>query len=186
MRRIAFVCALWASLLIATAHAGTAMARSTASTAREHGVTQKQKRADRHTKRARRNYSRRILATAATAATDPILFGDQTVETSVDSNPAGWPEAFPFSDTASGTVSSIYVYVDSHSRATSLIAGLYSDSQGHPGSLVASGSLTSPKPGSWNRVVVNAATVQSGSSYWVAVLGRGGTLYFRDRSYGPC
>ncbi len=114
------------------------------------------------------------------------MFGNEAVESVIDRNPAGWPEAFPFADGKSGSVSSITAYVDSHSRATTLIAGLYSDENGQPGSLLASGSLTHPKAASWNRVQVNSATVAAGREYWIAVLGLGGPLYFRDLDGASC
>jgi Right handed beta helix region len=115
-----------------------------------------------------------------------MMFGDQSVEGGLDWNPAGSAEAFPFSDTASGTVRAISIYVDSHSNAKTLIAGLYSDRKGHPGTLLASGTKTGVVKGAWNSVPVSSSAVNSGSTYWVTLLGRGGTLYFRDRSSSSC
>jgi hypothetical protein len=66
------------------------------------------------------------------------------------------------------------------------VAGLYSNSNGRPGSLIASGSLASPVAAAWNTVTIGSASVASGDTYWVTVLGTGGTLYFRDRSGGSC
>ncbi len=83
-------------------------------------------------------------------------------------------------------MSSISVYLDSGNQATTLIAGVYSDSNGQPGALLASGSLSSPSAGGWNTVPVTPVTVTPGSFYWLAVLGQGGTLYVRDRQGGPC
>ncbi len=117
---------------------------------------------------------------------DPVLFGDRNVEPTLDSNPAGLAEAFPFSSQTTGTATSISVYVDSHNKAPALVAGLYSNSDGHPGSRLASGSLSSPRAGAWNTVTVSSTVVRAGRTYWVAVLGKGATLYFRDRSNGPC
>ena len=122
----------------------------------------------------------------AAAGNDPVLFGDQNVETGLDSNTAGWAEAFPFTDTTTGSAQSITVYVDSHSRAGTLIAGLYSDNNGHPGTLLASGTSTSPASGDWNTVGIASTAVTSGTKYWVTLLGKGGTLYFRDRDNGSC
>lgn len=56
----------------------------------------------------------------------------------------------------------------------------------HPGRLLASGSLSGLKAGGWNAVAVKSVSVVSGSTYWLAVLGRGGVLYFRDRANGSC
>lgn len=83
-------------------------------------------------------------------------------------------------------MSSIGVYVDSQNRAGTLIAGLYTDSNGPPGALLTFGSLSSPSAGVRNTVSVTPVAVTSGSLYWVALMGQGGTLYFRDRQDGPC
>ena len=93
---------------------------------------------------------------------------------------------FRFADKTTGTARSISVYVASHSRAKTLAVGLYTDERGHPGSLLASGSLSAPQTRTWNNVTIKPATVKVGHAYWVAVLAEGGTLYFRDRSHGSC
>ncbi len=128
-----------------------------------------------------------VAAVAKKAAgADPVLFGDQTVESTLDSNPAGSAEAFPFANQAAGSTLSIAVYLDSSNRASTLVAGLYSNRNGHPGSRLASGSLSSPASGAWNTVSIGSASVKAGSTYWVAILGKGGSLFFRDRANGPC
>ena len=38
----------------------------------------------------------------------------------------------------------------------------------------------------WNTVTIASTAVTSGTKYWVALLGKGGALYFRDRSNGTC
>jgi hypothetical protein len=116
----------------------------------------------------------------------PVLLGDQTVEAGVDQNSAGWAEAFPFSGASSGNATSISVYIDPANSAKTLVAGIYSDKGGHPGSLLGSGSLSSPKAGAWNVVSVTGIAVSAGSTYWIAVLATSGTLYFRDRTNGSC
>jgi hypothetical protein len=185
MRRIALFCALCASLTAAVFGA-TAGAMPSPSTMLARAVVKRKSTAVHRTKKAGRRHSTLNVAAATSSAGDPVLFGDRAIESGLDSNVAGWPEAFPFADANTGSVSSITVYVDSHNRATTLIAGLYSDNDGKPGSLLSTGSLTSPKAASWNRVPVSSAAVQSGNTYWIAILGRGGTLYFRDRNGGSC
>jgi hypothetical protein len=125
--------------------------------------------------------------TSAVASTggSTTLFGDSTVESGLDSNSAGWAESFPVTSQSGGKVSSISVYVASQNRATSLIAGIYSNSNGNPGSLLTSGKLSSVKAGAWNAVSVTSTTLTSGK-YWIGLLGRGGVLYFKDRSGGTC
>ena len=129
-----------------------------------------------------------LAATAASpgASANAVLLGDRSVERAADSNPTGSAEAFPFTAAAGGSARSVSVYVDRRSRAASVIVGLYAASGGHPGRLLASGSASAPKAGSWSTVSVNATPVASGVTYWVAVLGRGGVLSFRDRAGGPC
>ena len=124
------------------------------------------------------------MTTATTGSR--TLFGDSTVEPTLDQNSAGWAEAFPFSNQSSGTASAVVVYVAKQSQATKLTAGIYSNKNGNPGSLLTSGTLSAVKAGAWNTVSVTAATVQSGQTYWISLLGRGGAVYFNDRNGGSC
>src|SRR5689334_20346119 len=87
-----------------------------------------------------------VLSTMAQAA-GVALIGDQTIYSSADSNAAGHAEAFRATAGASGTVISLSVYIDPSSRGTSLVAGLYTDNGGTPGSLLAQGQLTRPAAG---------------------------------------
>jgi hypothetical protein len=130
--------------------------------------------------------SSEATSNAASATTDPALFGDQTVEPTADNNKSGLAEAFPFTGHINGTARSINVYLDSHSTASTVLAAIYADSSGQPGSLLASAKLASPRAGAWNALPISATSVSASKSYWIAVLGKGGTLYFRDRSSGPC
>ena len=125
-----------------------------------------------------------LLSVPAQAAT-PVLFGDQLVEPGIDSNTAGKAEAFRVTATASGTLTSLAVYVDSTSTATSLVVGVYANNGSHPGALLTQGSVSSPAKGTWNTVSVPSASIASGATYWIALLGPGGTLRFRDK-YCSC
>ncbi len=115
-----------------------------------------------------------------------VLLGDRKVERVVGRTRAGRAEAFPFAAHRAGKVSAIRVYVDAHNKARKLIVGLYSSRSGNPVRRVASGTLSSPKAGAWNTVSVTRATVRASSTYWIAVLGRGGTLYLRHHKNGSC
>jgi hypothetical protein len=119
-------------------------------------------------------------------ATGTFLLGDQTVEPSVDFNPAGMAEAFRAPASVAGTVTALRVFVDAGSTATSLVAGLYSDAGGHPGTLLAQGTLGTLTNGALNTVPVPATPVTAGTTYWIAILGPAGsgTLRFRDRCCG--
>jgi len=116
----------------------------------------------------------------ATSSAATTLLGNAAIGASPDYNAAGDVEAFKFTATATGMTSSASVYVDRGSSATTLDLALYRDANGHPGSLIVAGSNLAPKAGSWNLVPVARAAVNSGAPYWIAVLGRGGTLRFRD------
>ena len=120
-------------------------------------------------------------------ASAQVLLGAQTIETSVDSNTLGKAEAFQTTANLSGSVGTLTVYLDSKSTATKLYLGLYGDNNGHPGALLTQGSSTNLTAGAWNTVSVPAASVITGTRYWIALLGTtSGTPFFRDRASGSC
>jgi outer membrane protein assembly factor BamB len=110
-----------------------------------------------------------------------VLLGDETVESVLDSNALGNAEAFQATATASGTVSTLSIYLDASSTATTMFAGIYTNASGHPGALIAQGSSSQLKAGAWNTVPIPGAIVTSGTPYWIAILGtQSGILKFRD------
>lgn len=116
-----------------------------------------------------------------------LLFGDQTAEPQLDSNPSGQAEAFQTTAVASGTLSTVTFYADARSDAAQVFVGVYTDSNGHPGSLLTSASTSPVTAGHWNTLTVSPVSIMSGTKYWIAVLGTGsGTVFFHDRSGGPC
>jgi hypothetical protein len=119
-----------------------------------------------------------------TAGTPAVLAGDQNVAPSNDSNAAGAAQAFAYTAAASGTATDIDFYANSTSTATGLQLGLYADSGGKPGALLTSGSLANPKAKAWNDVPVEGASLSKGTTYWIALLGTGGTLAYQDTSAG--
>lgn len=120
------------------------------------------------------------------AAASGAILGDTTVEPSTDADGVGLAEAFQATATSSGTVNNLNVYVDSSSTATTLVAGIYADSSGHPGTLLTQGSLSNPAEGAWNAVTVPTISITSGTKYWLTILGAasGGQLAFRDQCCG--
>jgi hypothetical protein len=119
--------------------------------------------------------------------TGPMLLGDQTVESTADSNSSGEAEAFSYTAVASGTAGTASFYVNSGSAATSLKVGIYSNNNGHPGTLLTSGTLASPKAAAWNLVSLSpGASLSSGTTYWIGFLGTGGSLNYKDQSAGFC
>jgi hypothetical protein len=128
--------------------------------------------------------STQVTATVSAPSQPVYLSGDQTIESKGDFNAGGAAEAFKTIAGASGTVTKITVYVDSGSTASTLDAGLYADSNGHPGALLTQGSLNAPVASAWNDVLVPAAQLTSGTTYWIALLGPSGSGTLRFRSHG--
>ena len=125
-----------------------------------------------------------VSNTTTTGAT--TLLGDEAVEPNRDSLGGGQARAFPFRARVSGTASAVHIYVDSADTATTLRVGLYAPRWHHPGSLLSTGSLSAPVPGAWDTVPLVPTQLVSGGTYWLAVLGTGGKLSFRDRTHGTC
>src|SRR3954471_9884895 len=111
-----------------------------------------------------------------------FVFGNQTVETHLDSNAAGVAEAFKTTTASTGQVTQLRVFVDTGSTG-SLTAALYSNSAtNHPGTRLTTGTLAAPVAGQFNTISVPAVNVTAGQTLWIALLGNGGTLRFRDRA----
>src|SRR5262245_56872966 len=66
-----------------------------------------------------------LLARVPATASAAQLLGDSLIASSMDSNVPGQAEAFQFTASASGTLATLMVYVDSNSSAPGLVAGLY-------------------------------------------------------------
>jgi hypothetical protein len=78
-------------------------------------------------------------------------------------------------------VSQVSVYIDVGNTAATMVAGIYDDDNGHPGTLLTKGTRTGLTALGWNDVTVPRAALESGERYWIAVLGLGnGDLRFRD------
>lgn len=123
-----------------------------------------------------------VLCSSASAAT-PLL-GDRRVERVRDRAGAGFAQAFRYTAVASGTTRLVRVYVSRAGTATGLEVGLYSSRSGRPSMLLASGSRSGLKRGGWNDVRMSPAAVRARARYWIALLGAGGALSFRDRGSG--
>ena len=127
--------------------------------------------------------SNQASATVTAAPPSAFLVGDQTIEARTDQNAAGAAEAFRSTAAAAGTLSTLKVFVDPASSATKLTAGIYADNNGHPGALLAQGTLNAPVAGNWNDVSVASVPITAGATYWIAILSPTGTgtLRFRER-----
>jgi hypothetical protein len=115
-----------------------------------------------------------------------MLLGNRAIESTVDNHLAGMGEAFAFRARRGGTATSITVYLDDRDQATALYAGLYSSRHGQPHTLITRGSRRSVKAGEWNSLAVRSVQLRSGATYWLAVLGKGGSMYVRDRNGRSC
>ena len=128
------------------------------------------------------------LKSAFTVSSPPsssTLVGNSTTQSASDNNPAGSAQGWSYIASASGTATSISFYADSSNAASAVKLGLYSDAGGAPGTLLDSASVSSPKAGAWNTANLTAgASLISGTKYWLAALGTGGTLAFRDSASG--
>jgi len=115
-----------------------------------------------------------------------MLFGERRVEPVMDASRAGWAQAFPFGSVRDGKLSSVVLYVDRHNRAKRIQVGVYAGSACRPASMIASGTVARPRAATWNQVNIQSAPVRSGRTYWLVVLGTGGTLAVRDRRVATC
>jgi hypothetical protein len=119
-------------------------------------------------------------------ADSQVLLGNQSIAPLADSNSPGQAEAFSFVAGSSGTASAINLYLDAQSTASTVVVGLYRDTGGQPDSLLAAGTTSSPRPGAWNSVSVDSASISAGSEYWVTILGLDGVVAFRDSNADSC
>jgi hypothetical protein len=113
------------------------------------------------------------------------LIGVASVGVTLDSNSSGSAEAFIQTATATGSVAVASVYLDKSNTAKKVYIGLYSNSGGHPKSLLGSGTVATPVAGSWNTVAISPVVpVVANTSYHIAILGTGGTVQFHDVAGG--
>ena len=116
----------------------------------------------------------------------PPLLGNAQLEPQTDYNPDGTAEAFRTTATADGTLGNMSVYLAPGSTASTVVVGVYGNASGHPGTLLAQGTIAHPVSGNWNQVSLPAAALTAGKRYWIALLGPsgGGTVRFRDLCCG--
>jgi hypothetical protein len=115
-----------------------------------------------------------------------VLLGDATIESQRDALIPGRPEAFRLRAHASGQIATVQLYIDARSTATTVVIGLYTDSHRRPGTLLGTGSITSPRSGAWNTMTLAPSRLTAGRRYWLTVLGEGGTLRYRASRHGHC
>jgi hypothetical protein len=119
------------------------------------------------------------------AAAAVSLLGQHKVMPVTQRRAAGRISAFRFVATASGNARAAHVYVARANRARNIIVGLYSDWAGHPRRLLATAAFAHPRPG-WRAAGLARRGLRRGRTYWLAVLGSGGTLVYRTRTGRGC
>jgi Concanavalin A-like lectin/glucanases superfamily/Fibronectin type III domain len=119
----------------------------------------------------------------AVGTSNPVqsVVGNKSLETNVATNAQGQSKAFKTIPANKAVLTAIQVYLDGSSTATELVAGIYSDNAGHPGTLITQGKITSPKAGATNTVPVNTTTLDAAKPYWIAILGSKGQIKYRAK-----
>ena len=119
-------------------------------------------------------------------ATQPALLGDTAVELHRGSLVAGQAEAFSLQAGATGVASKVHVYIGSANAASTVIVGLYRNGNGGPRRLLSTGSAPASGARTWTVVSIAPIELTAGTTYWLAVLGEGGALHYRDGASGSC
>lgn len=128
-----------------------------------------------------------VLAVAgAFGSSDSILLGNNTLESQHDSVALGQSEAFQLTALTSGSTTNFNLYIDSNNTAKSAIVGVYSARRNSPNILISQGEISSLKNSDWNTTKISSIRLVKGKTYWIALLGKGGTLHFLDRNNGSC
>jgi hypothetical protein len=115
-----------------------------------------------------------------------VLLGERRVQRSRDQEAAGRSEAFAFRAARSGVATRIAVYLDASSHAQRVSVAIYSSARGAPAGLLVSGATRHPRAGRWTGISVRSKRLHKGTQYWLAVLGSGGAVGFRDRASTTC
>jgi hypothetical protein len=124
------------------------------------------------------------FSAALTPAT--VLLGDSTAQSRQTYLSAERSAAFRFRAEAAGTTGSARIYIAPANGAGVVVVGIYSNAGDQPGALLSVGSIASPTAGAWNSVALTASSIASGQSYWLAILGEGGTLRYSVSQRGSC
>jgi len=94
-----------------------------------------------------------------------------------DSHQEGTAHAAQYVATGTGAVGQLWIYLVTPSETSQLVVGLYTDNQGHPGTLLANATIDSPdNSNAWNHAPAipvgdaQAVSVITGQLYWIAAL----------------
>jgi len=126
-----------------------------------------------------------LFLAAALVSAQTRLIGIAFIAPTLDNDSPGQAEAFQETATFAGTVTEMSVYLDSSNSATTVFVGLYSNANGHPKTLLGSGTTVSPVAGQWNTISISPpVAVTAGTAYHIALLGTGGVIGFHDTANG--
>ena len=121
--------------------------------------------------------------TAVSVSKPPqLVAGDQNIESTVLSIPLGTAQAFQIIPQQTKMVTNIQVYVDASSTANAAIIAIYTNSNNHPYTALIRGGLSSLQRGAWNSIPLNPFSTLAGQTYWIGIMGTGGTLNLRGIS----
>jgi len=117
---------------------------------------------------------------------DGSALGNPGLGSKVDDFDGRKAQAFRTRSQGSGTLDRLNVYLDEETTARRLLVGIYTDRNGHPGELIASGEdADGLSKGTWNPIALpGEPRVAKGEKYWIALLGLGGSLAVRDECCG--
>ncbi|HTH72633.1 MAG TPA: hypothetical protein VL737_04705 [Candidatus Pristimantibacillus sp.] len=122
---------------------------------------------------------------SSASANGTFNVGTQSIGAGNDSNANG-VQAAPIVPGTTGTISSISVYMKSVAASPNnhIQVGVYSNSGGNPGTLLASSSTAVATVG-WNTLSVGGATLVSGTTYWIAMAEDGSSGFATNTGGGP-
>jgi hypothetical protein len=95
-------------------------------------------------------------------------------------------QTFMFRARASGPVAKLLLHVDRASTARSIVVALHSNAHGRPGSRLSTGTLSSPRHGSWNAISLAPTRLSAAKRYWLTLPSRGGKPLASSSRLGPC
>jgi hypothetical protein len=137
-------------------------------------------------RRGHRKTHKKAKVVHADVAALAVLLGQASVEPNHDSLLAGQAEVFRLQAGSSGIAGVAHFYIGTGNAAKTVLVGIYGSVEGQPGTLLSTGSASASGAGTWTAFPLTHVELLAGKTYWLAILGTGGTLDYRDRPGGPC
>jgi hypothetical protein len=112
-----------------------------------------------------------VAVTVSNTTGGGVIFGDSTPESFDDATGGGTIDAYQYTNSVVGSVTRLGVYITG-APPTQLRVGVYADSSGRPGSLLASCAISSVATNTFNTCTLTTAltVTTAGTPYWIAVL----------------